>query len=104
MPVIATVDGTAIVPDSLDITKYLSEFYPSLIPSSHQSEIYALLERLHSINFFALTYAGKPESQENSKALLQAKLRSQISDRYREAIERKLKRYVDSVLLCIVHA
>ena len=99
MPVIATIDETTIIPDSVEITKYLSESYPALIPSSHQKEIHALLEKLHSINFFALTYAGKPETQEKAKAFLEQKLRSDISQRYREAIEYKLKRYVGHTLI-----
>jgi hypothetical protein len=70
-----------------------------LIPSSRAREICALLQRPHSINFFALTYAGKPESKRNQGLFLEEKLNSNISHRYREAIEYKLKRWVTSTVL-----
>ena len=89
---LASIDGTVAIPDSIEITKYFAGFYPALIPSSRQKEIHALLEKLHDINFFSLTYLGKPETQENAKSLLKQKLGSDISQKYREAIEYKLKR------------
>ena len=89
-----------MIPDSLEITKYMSQLYPALMPSSRRSEIYTLLQRLHSINFFALTYAGKPETQEKAKAFLEGKLGSEISSRYRLAIDHKLKRLVNHVFFC----
>lgn len=94
VPVLATIDGKTIIPDSVEITKYLAGFYPALIPSSHQKEIYSMLERLHGINFFTLTYGepGKQSYQHKTKALLEERLSSDISQNYREAIEYKLKR------------
>lgn len=92
VPVLAAVDGKTVVPDSLEITKFLSITYPNLIPTSNREEILDMLKRLHAINFFSLTYAGKPQSQERLKAVLQQRLDSDISPRYREAIEKKIKR------------
>ena len=94
VPALVSIDGKTTIPDSMEITKFLSKVYPDLIPSSKREEILDMLRRLHTINFFSLTFAGKPESQKKSKTLLQQELNSDITQRYREAIEVKLKRYV----------
>lgn len=92
VPVLASMDGETIVPDSLEITKFLSRFYPDLMPASNRDEILDMLTRLHAINFFSLTYGGKPQSQERLKGLLQQRSNSDISQRYHEVIEKKIKR------------
>jgi glutathione S-transferase len=45
--------------DSLDITKYLIQQYPSLVPEAYKEQILDLLEKLHQISYFSLTYTGK---------------------------------------------
>jgi glutathione S-transferase len=94
VPVLASIDGKTAIPDSLDITKFLSKSYPGLIPLSKYEEVLDMLKRLHTINFFSLTFAGKPEIQEKAKARLQQILNSDINQRYREALESKVRRYV----------
>ena len=96
VPVLASIDGKTTIPDSLNITQFLSKFYSGLIPSSKHEEIIDMLKRLHTINFFSLTFAGKPETQEKAKARLQERLNSDISQRYREAIGYKIRRCVNS--------
>ena len=82
------------IPDSVEITKYFAKFYPSLIPESHDSEIKELLAKLHGINFYSVTFAGRPQTQENAKRHLESLLSTDISERYREALKYKIQRYV----------
>lgn len=80
------------IPDSVDITYFIAERYPSLIPKEHEEEIKRLISKLHEINFFSLTFAGKPETQQRATASLEEKLQENISERYRKAIEYKIQR------------
>jgi hypothetical protein len=95
--VLAAVDSDVTLPDSLEITKYMGGFYPSLFPDSHAEKIVDLLRELHGINFFSLTFTGSPEAVEGHKAALQKQLEDDISERYRKAIEYKIKRWVLAV-------
>jgi hypothetical protein len=63
-----------------------------LIPAVHAEEISRLLSDLHNINFFSLTFAGKPQGQHAALAKLNEKLKEDISGRYRTAIDTKIKR------------
>ena len=89
---LAPVDSDKTLPDSLEITKRFAESYPSLMPAQHREKIISLLEELHGINFFSLTFTNKPGPTEERKAWLQKQLESDISDQYRKAIEGKIKR------------
>lgn len=80
------------IPDSLDITFAVADRYPSLLPDENREETTRLIRDLHGINFFSLTFAGKPEMQQGNLAFLQGKLQEDISERYRAAIERKIER------------
>lgn len=82
--------GARPIPDSVEITKYLASFYPSLVPASHEREIKDLLAKLHEISFFSLTFAGHPEGQKNNKAYLEELLSGQISEDYRKALENRV--------------
>ena len=62
------------------------------MPEQHREEIVSLLEELHGINFFSLTFTNKPGPTEERKAWLQKQLESDISEQYRKAIEGKIKR------------
>lgn len=92
VPVIAPLTSSKTIPDSLEITKYLGKYYPSLIPDSERDKITQLLEELHSINFFALTFTGRPQVQRPNEIFLQTQLEGQISQKYRDAIHLKLER------------
>jgi len=48
------------MPESLDITYYIAKQYPSLLPENHKDQIVELLNELHNINFFALTFGSTP--------------------------------------------
>jgi glutathione S-transferase len=78
--------GTTI-PDSLKITLFMAQFYPSMIPNK---EVEALLRELHAINYYSLTFTGKPETVEGIDEALEKRLDGDIDDRYRDAINFKL--------------
>lgn len=94
MPVLAPVDSHKTLPDSLEITKYFAQSYPDLMPEPYKEKIISLLQELHGINFFSLTFTGKPGPTEARKESLQKQLESDISEKYRKAIEGKIKRWV----------
>lgn len=90
MPVLTRPVGQSI-PDSVKITEYLTKFYPSLIPTSHEDEIKDLLAKIHGISFFAITFAGHPEGQQSNKRYLEELLSSRLSEKYRKAIEGRIE-------------
>lgn len=91
-PANADDGGPAPIPDSVDITIFMANSYSSLIPKEHEKEVKRLIYALHDINFFSLTFAGKPEMQQRNVASLEARMKEDVSERYRKAIEYKLRR------------
>lgn len=84
--------GTPIE-DSLQITLFVAERYPNLIPESHKEEITSLLKELHGVNYFSLSYAefGGARVAAGLAAAIDKLLQDpNISDRYRKALEFKL--------------
>ena len=80
------------ITESLDISRYFSTFYPTLIPSHLSSEIDSLLRSLHSINYFSLTYTHKPQRASDMEGgVLKLLERDDISERYQKALEFKLR-------------
>lgn len=78
--------------DSLLITKYLAGLFPKLMPSAHQAEISRLLEELHGLNFFSLTFTGKTDMMKQTmEGEVQRRLQGEISQQYRDALEYKMK-------------
>ena len=79
------------ITDSLDITFYACERYPSLRPAEHREEIDRLLRELHDINFFSLSFTRRPQMATGFAKGVQEKMdRSDISPQYRSALEYKL--------------
>lgn len=80
------------IPDSSVITDYISERYPSLLPTEHKTAIETLLAELHEIAYVVLSF--EPEERrvetiiEDVRALI---AREDISDNYRTALEKKLE-------------
>lgn len=80
------------IKESLDITYYFGEFYPTLFPSHLNEEIKDLLHELHSINYFSLTYTHKPQRASDMMSQVTSLLsQEEISERYRKALEFKRK-------------
>ena len=92
VPVLVPLDSGKPIPESVDTTKYLAEFYPSMIPKSYGNEIRQSIDDLHGISFYAFTFAGKPQGIQATKARLEGLQKTPISDRYRAAIDTKLQR------------
>ena len=84
--------GLGPIPDSVDITYFFASRYPSLVPKEHERDVKKLLADLHDINFFSLTFTGKPEMQQKNIASLQKTMEGDVSERYRNAIEHKIQR------------
>jgi glutathione S-transferase len=79
------------IADSLDITHYLSNFYPSLIPASHKDRITKGLKDLHALNYFSLSFPGRGHVAQGFKTAVMKRLGGEISERYREALKYKLE-------------
>ncbi|KAF2102972.1 hypothetical protein NA57DRAFT_63700 [Rhizodiscina lignyota] len=92
VPAITTSSLDQPLYDSVTITHYLASLYPSLMPPSHRQLISSLIDLLHSINFFSLSFAGSKNGDPagHIKQEIQRRLRKDVSPRYREALEYKL--------------
>ncbi|KAH8814838.1 hypothetical protein F5884DRAFT_841009 [Xylogone sp. PMI_703] len=76
--------------ESLDITYYLGEFYPNLSPPHLNEQIRDLLDDLHRINYFSLTYTHRPQRASDMMSQVTRLLAQEgISERYRKALEFK---------------
>jgi hypothetical protein len=79
------------IADSLDITYYITTQYPSLLPENYKDQIVELLNELHSINYFSLSFASKPAAANAQKVAVEQKLaQTGISEKYRKALEYKM--------------
>lgn len=90
VPVLEPIGAGSPLPDSVAITKLMAKSYPSMIP---KKEVAQLIEELHGINFFGFTFAGKPEASDRYIARIKSLQDGQISDRYRDALDYKKKRF-----------
>ena len=91
MPVLASAELKRPIADSLEITFFLAESYPSLIPDSHKEQIVSLLEELHSLNYFSLSFVGREHVADSFKKNVLDRLNTpDISRRYRDALTFKL--------------
>ena len=77
------------LPDSVDITHYIAERYPQLRPDEIAEEIKQHLLELHSLNFFSLSFGSRPQQAEALVAAIDERLKMDISDGYRKALEFK---------------
>ena len=81
----------APIPDSLEMTFYMSTRYPDLIPAEHEAQIRQFLVDLHALNYFSLSFPGREHvAQGFREAVLRRLAAPNISDRYRKALEFKL--------------
>lgn len=78
------------LPDSVEITHFISKRYPSLSPSLQQESIEILLKDLHELSFFALSFLERPFVAEATLRAIDDRLSgNDISDRYRKALKYK---------------
>lgn len=92
VPVLAPPAPASPISDSRKIATYLSSKYPQLGPGAHRDEIEGLLDDLHTLNFTSLSMQPGPGTARYNvlKEYIHDKLQSDISDRYRKALEYKL--------------
>ncbi|KAK2685464.1 hypothetical protein QWA68_015698 [Fusarium oxysporum] len=91
VPVLASSSMPENVNDSLDITHLIAKSYPSLIPETHSEDITRLLFKLHDMNYFSLSFPGRPIVATSLVAAVEKRLRqTDISEKYRKALEFKL--------------
>lgn len=76
--------------DSLEITHFLAQHYPSLIPVEHKTEITQFLKELHALNYFSLSSRGPENPADGFKESIFEKLDGGVSERYRTALTFKL--------------
>ena len=80
------------LPESLDISYYICDRYPSLLPATHKEEIAKLLHDLHDINFFSLSFEkGPPVAHGNRAAVMALLAKPGISPQYEKALKHKLE-------------
>ena len=48
------------IADSEEIVYYLAKSFPSIIPEEQEPQVSQYMKRLHGINYFSLTFNGKP--------------------------------------------
>jgi glutathione S-transferase len=94
VPVLVPANGEQeAISDSVDITWLFADYFPGLLPKEHEGEIKRLVTELHAkVNFFSLTFEGKPEVQQRNMAALRSRLYDDISDEYRKVLEHKIQR------------
>ena len=79
------------MPDSLDITFWLTEYYPDLIPIESEALIRQYLAELHALNYFSLSFPGRDHVAKGFETAVQRRLDDpDTSDHYRKALEFKL--------------
>jgi glutathione S-transferase len=91
VPVLISKQDGHILPDSRNITFKIAEYYPQLMPGQHAGRIRHILADLHAIDFYSLTFTGKYMFPCGTIAtLLERRNSAETSDRYREALDRKI--------------
>ncbi|KEF60676.1 uncharacterized protein A1O9_02237 [Exophiala aquamarina CBS 119918] len=100
VPVLAGKTLERSLTDSLDITVFLAERYlPTLMPTHIADQSRSLLEEIHDINYFSLTYTHKEHRvAEMQDAMKAACSNPDMSDRHRKALEDKLQVAISSQL------
>ncbi len=78
--------------DSLRITFYMASRYPELLPDPHAAEIRQFLTDLHALNYFSLSFPGRPAAAKHLENTVLRRLEQpDMSVRYRRALEFKLE-------------
>lgn len=76
--------------DSHDIILWAAEQKPSLLPASHADRIMPLLNTLHGLSFFVLTFYGYEDRGDLIFDGIAERLAGEnVSESYRKALEHK---------------
>lgn len=91
VPVLVSKSDGSILPDSRNITFRIAESYPRLMPEQFAGEVRTLLDELHAIDYYALTFTGKYMAPCRTIAtLLERRNAEGVSERYRRALDGKI--------------
>lgn len=92
VPVLSRIGGQeGNIPDSLKMTFHMTSNYPELMPAAHEKQIRQLLIDLHALNYFSLSFPGRPGVIQGIVDAIESRLDNPtISNRYRKALEFKL--------------
>ncbi len=83
--------------DSLDITLWLCDRFPSLKLAEHADDITRLLCELHAINFFTLSMRLTPQVARILENAIHEKMSlPDLSERHKEALKYKLTVWVQN--------
>ncbi|KAI1617798.1 hypothetical protein EDD36DRAFT_459471 [Exophiala viscosa] len=92
VPVMASTSLAKPITDSLDMTLFLAERYPDLLPTDHREQTVSYLKDLHAINYFSLSFGDQPEMAAGSMKAIDQRLEAHdLSERYRDALLYKRK-------------
>ncbi|ETS87868.1 hypothetical protein PFICI_01696 [Pestalotiopsis fici W106-1] len=83
---------TEPMPESVDISYYICDWYPQLLPKEHEAVIRSLVQELHQINYGVLTFGPGSRHPTRLVAKVEELLEQPgLSESYRSALERKAK-------------
>ena len=90
VPVLFSESLTNPITDSLDITFYLEDFYPSLAPPPHKDIVNELLKELHTIAYVNLSFPPGEVKRRGTAEIFEKLLgQPNISDEYLKALKFK---------------
>ncbi|KAI1097134.1 hypothetical protein F4804DRAFT_328522 [Jackrogersella minutella] len=76
--------------ESVDISYYVADWYPSLLPPQHKQVIEELMNELHEISYRLLTFGTTPKYPHIALDWMREQInRANISEEYRKALEYK---------------
>ena len=85
--------GELKITDSLDITYYLAERYPGLIPQTHKDVITVLLNELHDVWYVSLSFtAAEGRGAGIVRQIKEIMAQPTTSESYKEALQKKLNK------------
>ncbi|OTA86718.1 hypothetical protein M434DRAFT_15737 [Hypoxylon sp. CO27-5] len=75
------------IAESVDISYYIADWYPGLLPPQHEQVIKEIINELHDISYKLLTFGTKTKYPNlNHDWLLEQAKRTDISEEYRKAL------------------
>ncbi|KAI2473607.1 hypothetical protein F4781DRAFT_419384 [Annulohypoxylon bovei var. microspora] len=76
--------------ESVDISYYIADWYPTLLPPQHKQVIEELMHELHEISYKLLTFGTQTKYPNSAFDWMRGQIeRTDISDEYRKALEYK---------------
>ncbi|KAI9707886.1 MAG: hypothetical protein M1820_004492 [Bogoriella megaspora] len=94
VPVLAGPNLPEPLTETLDITEFLMSRYPSLsAPEQYLQEAEDLLEKLHGLDFFPLSFGHTPGVADHEISFCEQQIKQNTSQRHIKLLEAKLVKY-----------